>query len=165
MDASGEFMWAMEHTGDLVHRAAFAPDLEPYGVGAVWEKVEKLLRWRAWARKLPRDAVRSQAERNHEYVCAQGRETRCLSDYLQAMDDAGVRYAVTYVQLGRAPAASPCSHRLAQTWLQRQSLVAAVALGCQRWQRYDLVLNNIHEALVSAEKAGTLARLYAGEIP
>lgn len=157
-DISGAFQWAMEHTGDLVHRAAYQPEMGGYGCHAMVEKLTKLMRWRRAG-----DSVQDQATRNHEFETAEGRVSQPLRGYLAALDQAGLRYAEAYMQLGRLRASEPCAHRLVQTWLQRQAVLAAVALGCQSWARYDRVLNKLHQALTGAESDVIITTLYYGE--
>lgn len=120
---SGTWQWAMEHTGDLIHRASQA-DMPEWGLEALNEKTHKIFRALTAGMPLGRDIER-QLRSNYEYqsVAERGKYQfkGSLEKWEQMAYDAGRRYAKAYDAL------EPL------TQLQALGKEAACALGRSRW--------------------------------
>ena len=130
---SGAWQWAMEHTGDLVHRASQA-DLPEWGLEAVQEKTIKLLRACKAVLPLGKDIDR-QLRSNYEYHSDPERGKHqfkgSLEKWEQMAYDAGRKYARAYMEL------KPITH------LQRLGIDAAIACGQAHWSEMRDILTEI----------------------
>ncbi len=116
---SGLLQWAMEHTGDLIHRAAYGNwgGGWSYGWSAVKEKAEKLLRIANNMDRFRPDDPLEQAKRNWQYAIDKGYTTQTQTEYVQEVKAAARRYADSYAKL------KPL------TVLQKKGRDAAIMLG------------------------------------
>src|ERR1019366_2403181 len=119
----GVWQWAMEHTGDLIHRASQA-ELPEWGIEALTEKTRKLHRALTSTLPMGRDIER-QLKSNYEYHSGADQGKYQFKGSLELWErmayDAGRRYSKAYDAL------EPLTH------LQSLGKEAAVALGQAHW--------------------------------
>ncbi len=137
-DHSNMWQWAMEHTGDLIHRAA---QTHGWGRGAVEEKVEKLLRAARSGYGFSRELL-EQLHSNWEYRVEHGRYDKPKETFIKEAFDAGERYAKAYEVL------KPI------TKFQRLGKEAAIALGRRKWEEYRQILTEF-KSLIDQGKLET----------
>lgn len=138
---SGAWQWAMEHTGDLIHRAAQA-DLPEWGLEALDEKVHKIHRALTATLPLGRDIER-QLRSNYEYQSEAARGNYKFNGSLEKWEqmayDAGRRYSKAYDAL------EPLTH------LQALGKEAAVSLGRSRWTDMSDAISELKQLLGSGK--------------
>lgn len=148
--ASGILQWLMEHTGDLIHRAAFGEwgGGPSYGFDAVVTKAEKCLRVARRMGPGDPDDPWAQARRNYAYLqTPEGARflppgmPLDLPLFLAQARGALRRYAAAYRALRPL------------TVLQVLGRDAAIELGDERWGEYRLTLGTI-VALLDVTQAG-----------
>lgn len=118
-NGSGIWQWLLEHTGDLIHRAA-QTDLSGWGMDAVYEKTMKIKRALFHAYGVERD-VEGQIKNNYKYRVANGEYQGSFENFRKAVTVAGERYARAYEVL------RPLTRI---QWLGQQ---AAIAVGRMEW--------------------------------
>lgn len=98
------YQYAMEHTGDLIHRVAYMDDVigwggatgVDYGMSVGQTKVNTVLRIK---NDILRGEIESQARDNWKYRSQQGDMQLSEEEFIKQMQDAGKRYAEVYRQL------------------------------------------------------------------
>ena len=149
------FQWALEHTGDLVHRAAFGNwgGGWEYGYGAVHEKVEKLYRAAREMTERPREHPEAVARREFQWMHS-GERIGALPSWLVGLSEdqaievwkaALKRYADGYRAL------------VPLTRLQRMGRRAAISLGDLDLAGWRSTLVSMSVLLKDATAAGEVA--------
>lgn len=162
------FQWALEHTGDLVHRAAFTDNGGggwEYGIGAVSEKVNKLLRAARSMTENPRDNPEFVARKEFQWHFREEADPKHRYRWLDGLDEEGaiaawkgalLRYSKAYAELP------------AVTRLQRDGKWAAVYLGRLDLTMWRTTLSAMHTRLEDARHAGEQAEFdlyYRDRVP
>lgn len=145
VDYSSIFQWLAEHTGDLIHRASFAPlkggfaGGPAYGFGAVKEKVEKLFRKADEFRRLHKhyhtNPFLESMKNDFNFRIREGHTDLTLEEYQNKFVNAAKKYKDAYKVLN------------AYTEMQRLSRIAAVSLGNLDITLYWLSLYHLQELL------------------
>jgi hypothetical protein len=139
-DHSNIWQWAMEHTGDLIHRAA-QTEMDFWGKEALEEKVRKLYRAASQAYGFERE-VEEGIDNNWKYRVENNRYKGTVEQYRKEAYEAGVRYGKAYMKL------EPI------TKFQRLGKEAAIRLGYRKWVMYRSTLDEF-ERLIKAGKLET----------
>lgn len=133
--ASGLYTWCLEHTGDLINRAAKTENTGGgvgWGMGAVGEKVDKLYKQAHHSYGFEKD-IFEQIERNRKFYIEKGEinESLSLEECIDQVKKAGQIYANAYKKL------------VPLTKLQKWGKLAAIALGEMDWKFYRTILYNM----------------------